>query len=479
MTARRGGRIFFFQSEVKSRGRRTATSSPKAMKPNNPFRDERCTPRGVRHDAEEERLRTSEIQGSIGRTPAPGLEETTAVRWIYVCLAWAVVAVVFSTQNVVGALASGADIDWAWAVYHEILYWAIWAALTPVILHGASRHRLGTDAGWRPWTAHLVLAIVIAPLHIALAYGLHGASLVAVGALSAPTLPQWLMERRVGFLVISLTGIWKYAIVVGVYYAFDYYRRWRREREQSAALALRTARLEGQLASSRLSALRAQLRPHFLFNTLNSIAVLVRDSPEKAEATIRKLSGLLRDTLERQDVEEVALAEELTFVERYMEIQRIRYEERLEVNVDVDPRVRDLRVPFLLLQPLVENAVRHGVDDHPGGGIVTIRARLDEDRLRLTVQDRPMKEEERTSVEQRRQLGAATSGTRTQASHDPRSPDPDGVGRGLANVRERLEQLYPEDHGFEVTQGPAGGFVVNLHLPGRRADTTQDVDGVG
>lgn len=396
----------------------------------------------------------------------PGREPRfSGVPWGYVWLAWFIVALVFSIQNVVGAVASGTEVDWGWAVYHEVLYWAVWAALTPVIVSWATRHRLGTDAGWQPWVAHLGLATIIAPLHIALAYGLHGASLVAVGALAPGGLQGWLADRRVGFLVISLTGYWKYAVVVGVYYAFDYYRRWRWERDQTAALELRAARLEGQLVSSRLSALRSQLRPHFLFNTLNSIAVLVREDPPKAAKTIRQLSGLLRKTLEQEDVEEVPLKEELTFLKSYLEIQRTRYEERLSVELQIDSEAEDLRVPFLLLQPLVENAVGHGVEHHPGGGIITIRASRGDGRLRLSVEDRPEGEDEEISREENER----SRSTSPSLSEDVTSFS---GGTGLANVRERLEQLYPDDHRFEASSSGTGGFVVELDLPARVATRT-------
>lgn len=401
-------------------------------------------------------------------TSPTGPPDEMDVRWGYVWLAWAAVALVFGSQNVVGALAAGTEIAWDWAVYHEALYWAVWAAFTPLVVGWARRHRLGADAGWRPWAAHAAMAAVLAPVHIALAYGVHGASLVAIGSLQLAELPGWLGERRAGFLVIALTGIWKYAVVVGVYYAFDYYRRWRREEEQAAALAVRAARLEGQLARSRLVALRSQLRPHFLFNTLNTIGVLVREDPDRAEATIRRLSGLLRQTLERRDTEQVLLAEELSFLERYLDIQRTRYEERLEVEIDVDAETRDLTVPFLILQPLVENAVGHGVDGRPEGGIVIVRARRDGDRLRLSVEDRP-----RTAGH-----GAAAGRAGAAVTPDverPRvpagpggAPASDGRGTGLTNVRERLRQLFGDEHRFEAGPRPDGGFTVVLEVPVRR-----------
>lgn len=393
------------------------------------------------------------------------------VRWGWVWLAWLAVAVVFATQNVAGALASGVPVDWGWAVWHEAVYWAVWGALTPLILGCARRHRLGPEAGLRAWTAHAGLALLIAPLHIAAAYAIHGLSLAAIGSLPLSGLGGWLAERRAGFLVIALTGLWKYAVVVGVYYAFDYYRRWRREEEQSSALALRAARLEGRLARSKLAALRSRLRPHFLFNTLNSISVLVREAPEEAEATIRRLADLLRQTLEHEEVEEVSLERELAFVERYLEIQRTRYEDRLRVETDADPDALDAPVPFLILQPLVENAIQHGVDRRPGGGTVRIGARRRGGRLELRVEEGAAGAEDGETGPKGGEAspGAeAPGGPGGQAGAEGAGGEAasgDGGGTGLRDLRARLEQLYGDAVRFDAGPRPGGGFAVRIEIP--------------
>lgn len=394
--------------------------------------------------------------------PAGGAE-VLRVRWGWVWLAWLAVAVVFATQNVAGALASGVPVDWGWAVYHEGIYWAVWGALTPLIVGCARRHRLVPEAGPRAWAAHAGLALLVAPLHIAVAYAVHGASLAGIGSLPLSRLADWLAERRVGFLVISLTGLWKYAVIVGVYYAFDYYRRWRREEEQSSALALRTARLEGRLARAKLAALRSRLRPHFLFNTLNSIAVLVREAPEEAEATIRRLADLLRQTLEHEDVEGVPLERELAFVRRYLEIQETRYEDRLRVEIEVEPKSLEARVPFLVLQPLVENAIRHGIDRRRRGGTIRIRARRRRDRLELRVEDGPavVAEEARAEGTAREAPGAVPDPTGRAGA----GASGDGGGTGLRDLRARLEHLYGDALRFEAGPRPEGGFAVRIELP--------------
>lgn len=357
----------------------------------------------------------------------------------------------------VGAIAAGVRVEWSWAVFHEILYWAVWAALTPLILSFARRHRLDAGEGWRPWAAHAGLALVIAPFHIGVTYLLHAAALVGVGALPPDRVGAWLADRRTGFLVIGLTGLWKYAMVVGAWYAIDYYLRWRREREQAAALELRTARLASDLTRSRLAALRSQLHPHFLFNTLNSISVLTEEEPARANRMVLRLADLLRATLERDGADLVSLGEELELLNRYLEVQEARYEERLRVVVDAPPDAREIPVPHLVLQPLVENAIRHGIDRDPEGGTIRVEARVEAGRLLLVVEDRP----------------ASPAGEReSRRERDHR----EGTGIGLANTRERLRRLYRGEAELDAAGAPGGGFRVSMRLPARAGPPAMPMD---
>ena len=203
----------------------------------------------------------------------------------------------------------------------------------------------------------------------------------------------------------------------------------------------RSVRAESLAHQARLQALRYQLNPHFLFNTLNAISTLVVDK-RNAEAgkMIARLSDFLRMTLERPDVEEVPLAEEIEFVRRYLEIEQVRFGDRLAVKIDVDDDAWSARVPTLLLQPLVENAIRHSVAPREHGGRVTIEARAIGGRLHLTVADD----------------GPGLDG----------KGNGNGTGIGLANTRERLEQLYGDAHRFDLVNGH--GLRAQLELPLRR-----------
>jgi LytS/YehU family sensor histidine kinase len=200
------------------------------------------------------------------------------------------------------------------------------------------------------------------------------------------------------------------------------------------------SRLQARLAQAQLQVLKMQLHPHFLCNTLNTISALIHVDVELADRMVARLGNLLRFTLEQVGVEEAPLRWEMRFLEAYLEIERARYGERLRVVWDVEPGVQGALVPSLLLQPLVENALRHGVGRKPGPGRIIVRARRTGRRLCLQVED-----------------------------DGPGLPLDLEEGIGLANTRARLRQLYDDDHLFEIQGAPAGGARVTVELPLRRA----------
>jgi signal transduction histidine kinase len=198
-------------------------------------------------------------------------------------------------------------------------------------------------------------------------------------------------------------------------------------------LAVRAIRLQEELARAQLQTLQMQLDPHFLFNTLNSISSLTYSDPDAADEMIGKLGGLLRATLEKRDAPAIPLAEELALLERYLDIEEIRFEERLRVAIDVDDAARAAPVPAFLLQPLVENAVRHAVAPRAEGGTIALAARVERGRLRITLRD-----------------------------DGPGLAAPLREGVGLANTRARVERL---GGAMTVRDAPGGGVEVALELP--------------
>ncbi len=218
-------------------------------------------------------------------------------------------------------------------------------------------------------------------------------------------------------------------------HAWVFLRTAREEKERASLLDLQNTR-------ARARALQAQLQPHFLFNTLNGIAMLTRKDPEAAEEMITSLSELMRIALDGERKAEIPLREELHFIDRYLEIQRMRFGERLKVAREVAPETRGLLVPALLIQPLVENAIHHGIEPRGEGGRVRISTALEEEMLVIVIEDDGVG------------LGSAKG-----------KP---GSGIGLASIRERLAALYPGRHEFRMQVPEGGGARMILRLPARK-----------
>jgi LytS/YehU family sensor histidine kinase len=232
-----------------------------------------------------------------------------------------------------------------------------------------------------------------------------------------------------------------YSAIVGVSYALGYYR-------ESRARAIRAAHLETRLAQARLKTLEAELHPHFLFNTLHAISTLVHTQPDSADRMVSRLSDLLRITFSRSDAACVPLHEELEFLQKYLEIEQTRFQDRLTVHYDMDPSTLDADVPRLILQPLVENAIKHGVAPRIGPGVISIGSRRDDGRLYLTVRDN----------------GVGLTGITRARLRD---------GVGLSNTRDRLECLYGADHALNFLES-SPGLTVEMRLPFRRVTSGSD-----
>jgi LytS/YehU family sensor histidine kinase len=224
-----------------------------------------------------------------------------------------------------------------------------------------------------------------------------------------------------------------YAAILGITQAVRYY-------QQTRARELHMARLEGQLARARLQALNAQIRPHFLFNTMHTIGQLWRSGrSDDADAVLDHLGSLFHKVQSSTARLEVPLFEELELVKEYLAIEEARFPDRLQTRVLTDPEALECGVPPLILQPLVENAVRHGISAISKSGTVEVAALLVNDTLQLTVRD---------------------DGPGLKAT--PRQP---GSGTGLRNIRERLEQLYGAGGQLRIDEAPRGGTIVTVEIP--------------
>jgi two-component system, LytTR family, sensor kinase len=280
----------------------------------------------------------------------------------------------------------------------------------------------------RPWMIHLGSGILFSAAHLTLFV------LAFSYFSSAAPSPRGKMFRDLFFGNFHMDFL-TYWVIVGTTYAFVYYKKYRQHE-------LVASQLEARLAQARLQVLKMQLHPHFLFNTLHTISALMHEDVEAADRMMARLSDLLRLTLETATSQEVALRQELDFLRLYIEIEQIRFGERLTVRREIEPSALDARVPNLILQPLVENAIRHGIAPRAEGGSIQIRAFRDNGSLRLEIQDD----------------GKGLPGDWIEKN---------GRGLGLTNTRERLRYLYGNKQQFELCNGDAGGLMVRLTIPFR------------
>ena len=349
---------------------------------------------------------------------------------------WTVVCTIFVSQNVARDLTRGQAVNWWAGAVLEALYWVPWVLLTPPLLMVARRWPLGRGVSRRGITAH-----VFAMIGIALVQVVTSDALLFVAAVVAKRPPGMrtdlmLLGFERSFAGLFITACWKYWVFMGVHYAFEYHRRFR-ERELAAA------RLEGELATAQLQALRMQLHPHFLFNTLHSVSMLNFVDVDAANRILVQLSDLLRLTLEKSGLQEVPLAQEIDFIDRYLAIERVRFDDRLVIRLEIADAALDAAVPNLILQPLVENAIRHGIAPFSRQACLTIRARTEGTRLVLEVEDD----------------GPGLPVAWTLARD---------AGIGLAHVRDRLAHAYGAEHSFDLVRPSHGkGLLARVTIPAK------------
>jgi len=336
-------------------------------------------------------------------------------------------------QEVLTDLAGGKRINVAGDIMVVLIFWAAWAFLTPAVLAAVRRWPLDAKPAYRPLLIHAVVAVVLAAAQSTISFVLRAITL------SLRTGTRIGEAFRVNadltpFVWGIFSGVFFYVVVVMVYNATRFRSMYVAERMSAAAL-------EAELTRSKLDALRSQLRPHFLFNTLNAISVFITEDAEKAQQMILRLSALLRRSLD-EEAHEVSLEQELAFVDDYLDIQRSRFGDRLNVLLEIDRAAFRARVPVFLLQPLLENAIEHGKsDDKPTNIVMTATREADTLRIRL-VDDGP----------------GVTNGS---SLHE---------GIGLGNTRVRLQHLYGSR--AAVTLGTADGHNgarVDIRIPFREA----------
>jgi sensor histidine kinase YesM len=349
------------------------------------------------------------------------------LKWLLIAIGWTIFGCFFASQVIVARAYTGRPLN----VGNTLMVWLIcayvWLALTPLVLYLARRFSLDRRRLTRNLLLHLAASVVFAFLQVAI--------YVSVASLISPTLGKLpLGETFRGVFVSEFHfDVLTYWAIIGLSHALGYYRKYR-ERE------IRASQLEARLAWAQLDALKMQLHPHFLFNTLNTISVLMQEDVTLANRLLLRLSDLLRLALNNTDAHEVPLRQELEFLSSYLEIEQTRFQDRLTVRLDIDAEAFEAQVPNLILQPLVENAIRYAVAPRATESTIVIRAIRVNGQIELQVCDD----------------GPGIDETQ-KATTVP--------GIGLRNTRSRLEKLYGPAHSFDLLTADGGGLQVIITIP--------------
>ena len=338
---------------------------------------------------------------------------------------WTAAGLLVASQWYLTSTVVGPPVTWGYVLTWVLPDWYIWALLSALVLALARRYPIEHGTLRRSIPVHLAASVLFSLAHaFAFAAVTYWAPAADVPEMTFAELWYALTLKR------CLTSVLTYWVVLGLGRVFDYHRRYR-EREAQAS------RLEAQLARAQLDALRAQIHPHFLFNALNAVSELIHRDAREADRMVVRLSDLLRASLDAGAVDVVPLRREIELVERYLDVERMRFHDRLSVGVRVDPACLDATVPHFILHPLVENAIRHGVAARPGAGRIDVEATRDGATLVLSVRDDGP--------------GLASG--------------PTAPGIGLTNARTRLEQLYGPRGRLELRDVAGGGLDVRLEIP--------------
>ncbi len=353
--------------------------------------------------------------------------------------AWTTVGLLFAVRRIVLVRVQGTHVSWAIVGSVELVYWLVWAAYTPLVIGLAKRFPL-TGPKFLPHIAiHTIASLLMAPLASITEFFLSRGLVGSVFRVTDPGVLRLLPPFAVSVLSMSFTGMLTYWLVVGLYQSIHFYQA-AMERQTKAA------QLEMQLSLAELENLKSQLHPHFLFNCLHTIGILMQEDVDASSHLLVCLGDLLRMALERRE-NEITLQSELEFVGKYLEIEQTRFHDRLKVHMDVPPDLLAVYVPSLALQPLVENAIKHGISVDSAAGRLEIAAKCHNGRVWLCVRD---------------DGPGLAPGSRLR------------FGVGLTNIQARLKQLYGDESSLELTGANGRGCeaIITIPLRSSREDTS-------
>lgn len=366
---------------------------------------------------------------SVLTLPGIGWNWSRWRKWGAYFVLWSIPALAAVSYYHLNRIVTAQPVEWIYGLVSTLPWWYLWAILTPLVLAVAKRFPI-ERASWaqRVGMVYVPLMLFLLAIHAAVSLmlfrwaGIHD------------TMNMALLEVHfTSRMHVNALAFWT---MLGFYHAFDYARKYQVQQQEASTLEL-------QLAQANLRALKMQLNPHFLFNTLHSVAALVRKNENKTAVNmLGRLGEFLRIALENQGIQQVPLKEELDFLGRYLEIEKIRFQDRLDVEIQVDLALLELYVPNLILQPIVENAIHHGVAPNSETGLITIKAYREGDRLIMQVRD---------------------NGPGLSSNSSKRK------GVGLSNTEERLQRLYGQEQHIKFESFPGEGLLVEISIP---AETT-------
>lgn len=348
---------------------------------------------------------------------------------------WTVVAVVFAVQRSIHDDLDSHRFDALTYLRWSLIQWYSWAALAPLVFRLAARYRFDPASRLRGVGIHALASIVVTFL-----------SMLIGATVSTLFEPSGLGEQLHQFTRHMGTGLFTYWALLAIQQSVQLH-------EEKTRREIEASRLASELAQSRLHALKSQLQPHFLFNTLHAIATLLREDALSAEDMLIRLSDLLRAFLEDQDGQEIALRRELVLLDLYLGIQQMRFKDRLSTRIYVQPGTVDCAVPSLILQPIVENAIRYGIGEQVGDDRVEVDIRHEGDSLVIEVRNH----------------------NSTLERAGPDDAPASGHGIGLRNTALRLRELYGDDAGLRLDMIWPRGVACRIHLPYRELDDADDM----
>ncbi len=353
-------------------------------------------------------------------------QQKRLLKWVMGALLWTLIGLSFASQLYVSSMKTGQPMSWAAAIGWSLGDWYVWGLLSIPVLYLARRFHLEGPRWGSSLAIHLCGSAVAALIYV-FARALIGQwqSRSLGGAVPFVEAFSQLLVKTFFFNVLIYWGI----VCAG--HALDYYRQFR-ERE------LRAVELEKSLAEARLKSLQMQLNPHFLFNTLHAISALMHKDVDAADRMVAQLSDLLRRALDSGDEQEVSVRREIDFLQRYVAIEQTRFGKRLTVEMNIAPDTQTALVPNLLLQPLVENAIKHGIEKQARPGTIEITSSRVDGELILEVSD-----------------------------NGKGLPEQWNENIGLSNTRSRLSQLYGSNHRFEMRNRDSGGVAIRIAIPFR------------